>query len=308
MLGFGKTYTSSAQSLACYLSDSGYSLISLTDKKSIRLYEQSHFSEPSQLLIANSLVAAVEKHELYGVPCQIILAPSLYQLHLMDVPQVPEEEIAKALRWQLKGLIDYPLNDIAVDAFLVPPHGVGTRRKKVFAAITLQSALLNKISFLEQCLLNVAAVSIAEMALSKLISLLHLSSDAPCLVISFDEEVCQLHLYYEDNLYLYRTLFINRSITQPNASANQDMLLEIQRSIDYCLTELKLPEPKRIVFTPSLYKATDLITFLKEALDKDVTVMDIHSFLPNSSMMPEDMAIAFYALGGAFMLAEDQRR
>lgn len=306
MLGFGKKDAFSTSSLACFLSDSGYSLVGLSDAKTVRFCQNNFFSEPSPQLMASSLATHVQRYDLYGAPCYMILSPSLYQLHLMDTPQVPEDEIAKALRWQLKGLIDYPLNDVAVDAFLVPPHGVGMRRKKVFAAITLQSALLNKIAFIEQSLLKVAGVSIAEMSLNKLLSHVHLINDNPYVVVSFDEHLCQLHLFCEHNLYLSRTLVINETIIYPNSPARNDILLEIQRSIDYCLTELKLPEPKHIVFTPNFYRATDLFEFLNEALQKKVILMDMNAIFPNFSISPEDMATAFYAFGGALISLENR--
>ena len=307
MLGFGRTNTVAGQALACFLSDKGFSLVSLANDNSIQWCDNSYFPEPTEYLITNSLAEAVDKHELYGVACQIILAPNLYQLHLMDMPQLPEEEMAKALRWQLKGIIDYPLNDIAVDAFLVPAHGVGERRKKVFTAVTLQTGLMHKIAIFEQCLLKVAAVSIAELALGSLLSYVGVTKEATCIVISFDDDVCQLHLYHNENLYLLRNLLINNDIVKHFSAANHDMLLEIQRSIDYCITELKLPEPKRIVFTPNFYQATDLFEFLSDALDKEVLLMDLQTLTSSSTVARTDMVTAFYAIGGALMLAERGR-
>lgn len=150
--------------------------------------------------------------------------------------------------------------------------------EKAFVAVTLQSALLHKVSLMESCLLNITAVSISELALSKLLSLQPISTETPIIVISSNDENCQHHLYYMGDLYLFRTLPLNKTITQPHSSANQDILLEIQRTIDYCLMELKLPEPKQI-FTPSFYKATALFTYLQAELNKEVRLLDINSFL-----------------------------
>lgn len=300
MFGLGKT-KAPTQPLACYLSDYGYSLVGLQDAKTIRFCENHFFTEPSPQLIANHLIEDVDKYHLYGEQCQVVLAPSLYQLVLMDALEVPVDEMAKALRWQLKGLIDYPLNDIAVDAFIVPPHGGGKKRKKVFVAATLQSALLNKITFFENSLLKVIGVSIAELAISHLLNQGTLSTDSPVIVISYDNELCHLYLFYQGELYLFRGLSISKSIMSPNSSANQDMLLEIQRSIDYCLMELKLPEPNHIIFTPSFYDAKDLFTYLQGEINKTVHVLDVNSLFTSDPLTPETMSQAFYAIGGAMM-------
>ncbi|WP_454782893.1 hypothetical protein [Legionella sp. WA2022007384] len=306
MFGLGKF--KSPQPLSCFLSEFGYSLVGLTDNQHILFCEEHYSSEPSPVYIAKCLEDDVNKHHLVGRPCQVILSPSLYQLLLIDTPEVPENELAKALRWQLKGLVDYPLNDIVVDVFTVPPHGAGSKRKKAFVAVTLQSALLSHISMMESCLLNVTGVSISELALSKILSLEPVSTTAPLIVISYDDENCQHHVYYMGDLYLFRTLPMSKTIIQPNNSKNQDMLLEIQRSIDYCLMELKLPEPKQIFFTPSFYKAADLFAYLQEELNKDVRLLDINSFFSSKPIAPETLEKVFYAIGGALMLLDRESR
>ena len=152
MFGLGKV-KSPLQPLACLLSEQGYSLVTLGSGQKIHCCAHQHFDEANIDLMAKAIAQDVERYHLIGQPCQVILAPGLYQLLLMDALEVPEEEMAKALRWHLKGMIDYPLNDIAVDMFLVPPHGSGGMRKRVFVAVTPQSALMNKLALLENGLL-----------------------------------------------------------------------------------------------------------------------------------------------------------
>jgi hypothetical protein len=94
---------------------------------------------------------------------------------------------------------------------------------------------------------------------------------------------------------------MSKSILSPNSSASQEIMLEIQRSIDYCLMELKLPEPKQILFTPNFYQAQDLFSFLQEAIAKEVHLLDVNSFFTSKPLEPDSMAKAFYAIGGAMM-------
>jgi hypothetical protein len=301
MFGFTKAKTPT-QPLACLLSDYGYSLVGLKPDRTILFCENRYFSESSSELISHSLAETVDKYRLYGHACQVILAPSLYQLLLMDSPDVAEEEVAKALRWQLKGLIDYPLNDVVVDAFLIPPHGAGNRRKKVLAAVTLQSALLNRLSLFERSLLSVVSVSIAELALGALLSLETLGTDTPVIVISYNEEQWELQAYFRGDLYLFRKLLINKTIIESNTSVSHDLLLEIQRSVDYCLIELKFPEPKNIFFTPNFYEASNLLSFLQTEMEKEVKLLDASKLYSDKAITIKDYADAFYAFGGALML------
>lgn len=292
--------------LSCFLSEYGYSLVALNNHR-ILFCEEHVVKEPSLDLIAKYLTEDIKKHRLAGQSCQVILSPGLYQLLLVDSPEVSEKELGKALRWQLKGLVDYPLTDLVVDAFLVPPHGAGDRRKKAFAAVTSQSTLLSKISMIESCLLKVSAVSISELALSKLLSLDPASTETSSILVSYDNEVCQYYLYYKGDLYFYRNLPMGKTIIQPQSSANENMLLEIQRSIDYCLMELKLPEPNQIFFTPSFFEANNLLTYLQSELNRGVKLLDINSYFKSEPIAPETLAKVFYAIGGALMLLNGKK-
>lgn len=300
MFGFG-VGTAPKLRLACYLSESAYALLAI-DNESRLIFVEHHDYELSAIeQMANDLAEDIAKHALYGIPCQLILAPCLYQLILMDALDVPENEMAKALRWRLKGLIDYPLNDIAVDAFIVPPHGVGLRRKKAFVAVTPLSLLQQKIAIFERCLLNIKAISIAELSLLSLLSQDQSLIDTPVLVISYDDGICQLHIYYQQQIYLERGLSIHKQSSRPEDYPPEEMLLEIQRSMDYCLGEFKLPEPRKIFFTPSFYKATALLDFLRQELKKEISLIDINQYLFDSMLAEEVQAKLFYAVGAALM-------
>lgn len=301
MFGFGKAKRR-AKPLACFLSNDGYSLVGLESTDQICICENHYFDTPTLDKIEADLMADVDRFNLYGRPCQVILASDLYQLILMDAPELPPDEIAQALRWQLKGLIDYPLNDIVVDAVLVPPYGTGARRKKVFTAVALQSNLIKKQTMFERCLLSIKSISIAELALSALLAKESLPDDAPVLVISSsDGKACQMHVYYQGDLYVSRLLPVKVYTVPISSETNQALLLEIQRSIDYCLMELKFTEPKQVLFTPNFYQVDTLLSFLQSELKKEVRMMDVNAYFKSDPISKETMAKAFYAVGGALM-------
>lgn len=298
---FGAGGTKSSLQVSCFMSERGYALVGLNSARQLLFHSVHTLEEFTNEAFTKALSQDVETYQLYGTSCQLVLTPSMYQLVLMDALEVSEKEMAKAVRWQLKGLIDYPLNDIAVDAFTVPPHGVGNKRNKIFAAVSLQSALINRVALFEDALLPLSGVSIAEMALSGLLAQCPNQHDAPAIVISYDEGMCHLYIYMSGDLYLVRALPMTESVIYPGCLAKADMLLEIQRSIDYCLMELKLPEPKAIFFTPSFFRATDLFEYLKTEMGRDIQLLDVNTMLSSTPMSYEDMELVFYAIGGALI-------
>src|SRR5687767_13665814 len=46
--------------------------------------------------------------------CLTVLQPKDYQLMLVDAPNVPAIELKKAIRWQVKDLLDYHVDDATI--------------------------------------------------------------------------------------------------------------------------------------------------------------------------------------------------
>lgn len=295
----------SHRTIACYLDDASYTIASISHNKKLLFSERRTTTGKSASVVKKLFMQDVERLNLIGRSCHIVLARHLYQLIQMDAADVPETELVKALRWRLKGLVDYPLNDIAMDAFAVPPHGVGNQRKKAFVSVTPLSALMTKLALFESAFMTVREVTIAEMALRNILSLLPNQPDSPIIVISMEDNHCQLQLLHENKFYLVRDLPLeqrNFNETSPDA---QLILLEIQRSIDYCSSELKLPEPQHIYFTPSFFEAENALAFIEETLNKRVILIDINDCLEIAPLLSlRDQQTQLYGIGGAIRYDE----
>ena len=68
-------------------------------------------------LLKEYLAKIVSKHNLKKTQCTWILHPDYYHLTLVDTPNVPQSEYKTAVRWQLKDIINYSLEDMSVDIF-----------------------------------------------------------------------------------------------------------------------------------------------------------------------------------------------
>jgi MSHA biogenesis protein MshI len=72
------------------------------------------------------------------------------------------------------------------------------------------------------------------------------------------------------------------------------------------LSELKLPEPKCILLTPSFYEAEDLLHFLQKELDRDVQLLDLKNHLEmDPPLSLKEQKDCFFSIGGALSLKEE---
>ncbi len=304
MFEFKFKIKSTTQTAFC-MTDTSYSVATLGEDNRLLLHEYHEFTGKTTPTLADSLIADAKRLHLIGQKCRLVLTPNQYQLVMMDALDVPETEMAKALKWRLKGLIEYPLNDIAMDAFLVPPHGVAKQQKKAFVAVTPLSKLRAKLALFAAAYIDIVEVGITELALRKICSLIPLKHEAPIIVISLEAKNAQLHIFYNNQLYLVRALQLPINFSDENPDHHRNTLLEIQRSTDYCLVTLKIPEPQGIFFTPGFEKAQYLLGYLKKEQSKPVQLIDLNELLPGPMpLTPQDQHDLFYSIGGALTIPE----
>jgi MSHA biogenesis protein MshI len=76
-------------------------------------------------------------------PAVSVLDPTSYRLLLVEAPDVPAEELRAAVRWRVKDLIDYHVDDAVIDVFEMPPHARGGPRRMMYA-VTAKAELVKR--------------------------------------------------------------------------------------------------------------------------------------------------------------------
>lgn len=290
-------------SIACSLSENSYSIAVVEQNKQVIFSQHKVLNDSLDGVVIKSLAEDVERLNLIAHDCRLVLLPGQYQIILMDAPNVPEADMSKALRWHLKGFSDYDLDDVLIDTCLVPTYKANDKQK-IFAAITPLSILNQKRAIFESAFLNVTAVTIAEMALKNALSLMRLnhqvSDDAPIIVISLCNNIRKLHIIYQDIFYLIRNLNHGQTEGADDPVELTNIHFEIERSINYCVNELNIPEPKQIFFTPGFYHLIDYLKPIGEKLALTVELIDLNHYLDIVSPLSlEQQYEVFYSITGA---------
>lgn len=290
-------------SIACCLGTKHYSLAVLTQNNHVLHSLSRKFDDNSLPLMTQTLANDVDRLNLLAHDCQLILFPGQYQLILMDALQIPEADMAKALRWSLKGLSDYELDDVAIDAFMLPTV-TDELQKKTMVAITPLSALNKMRAIFESACLEVTVASIAEMALKNLLELMFpVTTDGdtpPLLVISLCGTIRKLHIVYHNTFYLVRELTPSTPVSSDEPAEMANIILELERSIDYCVNKLRLPEPAQILFTPGFHQSVAYFKIIEEKLTINTGIIDLNHYLtiePKLSL--EEQHDVFYSITGA---------
>lgn len=162
--------------------------------------------------------------------CSLILRPGQYQLLLTQMPDVAELERNSALRWQIKDLLDIPVEQAAIDCFPLPDDAYYGRKKMTYAAAASKELIGEYAELLEDAGLDLASVQVAEIAMHKLMR--RVTNEASGVAMLFlDERRGFVNLCNELNIY--QTRGIDVPVDLSSDLAIDTILLEIQRSLDY---------------------------------------------------------------------------
>ena len=246
--------------------------------------------------------------------CVAILDPGNYQLLQVEPPEVPAAEIRSAVRWQVKDLLNYDVDEAVLDVFLVPKAGF-RKNRIAFVVASPKETILGQVGLLRDARLDVAAVDIPEMVLRNIGSRLPEAREGLAL-LCLQKSSGLILLIRDAAVYLVRK--INFGLNQMFASnAGEDekvlfdenglgnhhlekLVLEIQRSLDYFESGFNLSGINHLVVAPMEEEHPELIPFFARNLSINVRPLDtIELFGSNSQLSPSLQARCLTAIGGA---------
>ncbi|TWX49206.1 hypothetical protein [Colwellia hornerae] len=179
-----------------------------------------------------------EKYQLQG-QCHLVLASSQTQIVQVDKPNIPENELNAALKWQIKDLVNHSPEDMVVDYFDGPILSGGNEKINVVCAS--KKELLALIGPLNQNGLTLKSITTEEFAFA---SLLSVQDDACLMVCQQPNEEIILLIVKQGKVFFSRRL---RGFAQISTKTEEELSLgivdnlnlEIQRSTDYFERQLK---------------------------------------------------------------------
>ena len=218
----------------------------------------------------------IDQHKLKGCACHIVLAAKDYQILLAEAPDVPDDELRDAIRWRVKDLLSQGVEQTALDTFRLPKDGMKGGKSMAYV-VAAESQLIRKlIDFVADLNLDLRSIDIGEMALRN-ISLL-LDAGKPegrgVGIVRIRENGGTVALYRAGNLYLSRQFRMNYKGGLLDELPEDELALEIQRSLDYYERQMGLSLPAAIYVCGENISSDKINDRLKRALALPIDVLD----------------------------------
>src|SRR5690606_14958471 len=104
---------------------------------------ESHEAKKTEL--AGLLSQLCRQHDLDSYTCISVMDAGSYNLLLVEAPDVQPAELRAAIRWKIKDMIDFHLDDAVIDVFEVPDQKAAGRNQMMYAVVARASKVKQRI-------------------------------------------------------------------------------------------------------------------------------------------------------------------
>jgi MSHA biogenesis protein MshI len=162
-----------------------------------------------------------------------VLDAADYQLVQVESPDVLPAELKAAVRWRLKDVIDFPVEEAVVDVFDMPEPARRTGARMMYAVAAKSQAIARRVAGLSAAARRFDVIDIPELALRNIAALLPEAADG-LILLWLEGDSAQLLVIKQSTLYVTRHVQFAAEVAEADGLPNVDAIaLEVQRSMDY---------------------------------------------------------------------------
>lgn len=242
---------------------------------------------------------------------RLVLNPDEYQLHLVESPDVPDSELREAVRWRIRDLIDFPVDEAAIDVFDMPQQaGTGRETGKMMCVVVARNPVIaQKAAMVNRSGGELDVIDITDLALRNVLALT--PADAIGAALLYVEPTYSMILITaESTLYLSRRIWIGgnelaglagRDPRSPEFTRVADALaMELLRSLEYYESHFSRPPVESLYVAPLGAADGALRGHLGHALGVQVEDLDLNRLLDTAEpLSAEQQSRCLLAVGAA---------
>ena len=267
------------------------------------------------------LSGLIQENKLKKIPCSTVLEPGTYSLHMVDAPNVEPEEMKAAIRWRIKELIDYEIEDAVYDIFGIPGRSMrGQGGNMLYAVVARSYEIEKRVNQLRNTGVKLSVIDIPEIAMRNIaallpedeqgIAMLHLARNSGMITVTRGATlylarnigigINQLRHYKEKGEKEAQQDDEMTAVTQFD-NALENIMLEVQRSLDYYERHSSNPPINTLVITPLQQELPGFIEyFMEKNLGLQVNVLDLNSMIESTVPMTNILQTrCFFTIGAA---------
>ena len=239
----------------------------------------------SKIYDQESIAKELKTRKLQRKRARIVLQTNQYSLLRMQLPDVPEFEMESALKWNLKSAVNYDIDEAVIDYFRI----IDSKESYVGVVNKNEIKKLHEMFFKFGLVLE--KITIPEIAAR---GLFEDSIDDVCVVL-FKRDGCQLFAFKKGLLNFSRSFNPGMNFYQ-NLLVDDDVIIEIQRSLDYCERQLGIIPPSKMLLIGGVSDDVNVLKLFKDSFTQNIEVrQDCYVGFESVSLIMKGAAVDFNA-------------
>ena len=311
MLSFFKRKLKKGTNVAVYTDSTSISIARVRCDSDLPPYlEVCDVQDVQNISIRNAVLAKMTKsHHLYHYHCLSVMELGDYNLLLVEAPDVEPEEVRAAIRFRIKDLIDFDVNEAVVDVFDAPASKSVSRSRMVYAVVARAERVKAMIARLKDVGLHLDIIDIPELALRNIAAMLA-EDVAGVALVYIGQQQGLITITRQNELYLSRTINAGYDSLPENILSIYDdddcrrwldsIVIEVQRSMDYYESHFGQPQVSALVLTPIDQQVPGMTEYLSEQLQLPARILDVQELIDTEQPVSREVqARCLLALGTA---------
>lgn len=268
------------------------------------VYAQFH---PCGLTEHNTVLSGLAKlHKLDAIPCNFVLNPDEYQLLQVEKPQVDKQEMQSALRWHIKDLIDFHIDDVVLDFITLPVENTSLR---VIAAS--KSVIQDRVDLLLETGCQLVSIDVAAQSARNLIDKVKsVPAGGSVGLLNLWDTSAKISVLLNHDLYINRLTNIG---TESLITVSEDdidsqsvidaLAVELQRTFDYYESSSQQGSVSKLLIISNTRPVAQLDEMIQQRLGMDcqiITLRNLNDLDIDATLQTTELPDAcLMAIGGA---------
>ncbi|HTE43588.1 MAG TPA: hypothetical protein VK629_22400 [Steroidobacteraceae bacterium] len=261
-----------------------------------------HAPEGNESLEQN-LRRVVAKLDLSGAAMFAVAGTEDYQLVQVESPEVQPAELRAAIRWRLRDVINFHIDDAVIDVFEIPDQSRRSQAKMLFAVAARSAAVQRLVNALAPLASDFDVIDIPELCLRNVSALLPQDQKGVATLL-LHRRFAQLILTRQGVLYQARRIEYGRGIDFDDGGDSPsvdpaNLALEIQRSLDYFESHYDQTPIGDLILAPGDAACRKLAAKLQSETSLRIGLLNPKELFDGDCLQGELTADCLLALGAA---------
>ena len=215
--------------------------------------------------------------------CTTLLKFADYKMHSLDAPNVPANELKNAVRWRMKDILEFPLEQATIDVLDVPVDTNGpARHHSVYAVAARNDAVERTVKPFNDANVPLEVVDVPALAQRNIAAMFETPGRGLAMV-GFYEDCGKLTITSNGELFLTRRIEITLpQLMEADAERKADLFdriaLELQRSLDGFDRQYSYVPVSKLMLAP-MPKDVGLQQYLASNIYVPIEIIDLAGVL-----------------------------